>query len=126
MAGETIVIAEDNTHIRMLVRSTLAQSGYRLIEATDGDQALRVTIDERPDLLLLDVTMPELDGLEVLSFLSKRPEASDTKVIMLTTATDGHHRESCRDFGVAGYVVKPFEPSELRRAVTSALASGAA
>ena len=74
MAGEKILIADDNTQIRMLVKAALMADGYQLVEAADGEDALQKAIDEQPDLVLLDVTMQKLDGFEVLQFMYKRPD----------------------------------------------------
>ncbi len=122
MAGEKILVADDNRQIRMLVTASLRSGGYVLIEAENGEMALQTAIDEHPDLVLLDVTMPKLDGFEVLHFLHKRPETADVKVIMLTTAAQKADIQTGYDEGAIDYLVKPFEPAHLREAVERALA----
>lgn len=123
MAGETILIADDNRQIRMLVTAVLRPAGYSLLEAEDGEAALQTAIDARPDLVLLDVTMPKLDGFEVLRFLHARPETATLKVVMLTTAAQKSDLEAGFGGGAVGYVVKPFEAQQLRTAVREALDS---
>ena len=121
MAGETILIADDNRQIRMLVTASLRTCGYALIEAEDGEAALEKAIGTHPDLVLLDVTMPKLDGFEVLHFLHKRPDTANIKVIMLTTASAKTDIQTGFDEGAIDYLVKPFEPARLREAVEKAL-----
>lgn len=121
MAGETILIADDNRQVRMLVTASLRAGGYILIEAENGEQALERAIANHPDLVLLDVTMPKLDGFEVLHFLHKRPDTADVKVIMLTTASAKADIQTGFEEGAIDYLVKPFESARLREAVEKAL-----
>jgi CheY-like chemotaxis protein len=123
MTGEKILVADDNRQIRMLVSATLRSGGYVILEAEDGEMALETAISERPDLVLLDVTMPKLDGFEVLHFLHKRPDTADCKVIMLTTAGTAADIKHGIDEGACDYLVKPFQPANLREAVSKALGS---
>jgi DNA-binding response OmpR family regulator len=123
MAGEKILVADDNRQIRMLVSAALRSGGYLILEADDGEVALQTAIAEIPDLILLDVTMPKLDGFEVLHFLHKRPETAGCKVIMLTTAGTAADIKHGLDEGAYDYLVKPFEPAHLREAVAKALGS---
>jgi two-component system response regulator AdeR len=123
MAGETILVADDNRQIRMLVTASLRAGGYALIEAEDGESALEKTIAAHPDLVLLDVTMPKLDGFEVLHFLHRRPDTANIKVIMLTTASAKADIQTGFDEGAIDYLVKPFQPARLREAVEKALHS---
>jgi DNA-binding response OmpR family regulator len=120
--GKKILIADDNRQIRMLVCAALYSSGYELIEAEDGEAAIETAVTQLPDLLLLDVTMPKLDGFEVLHFLRKRPETVDMRIVMLTTSatqTDVAHGMA---EGADDYITKPFEPATLRETVQRQLA----
>jgi DNA-binding response OmpR family regulator len=123
MAGEKVLIADDNRQIRMLVSAALRSGGYVIVEAVDGEAALEAAIAERPDLVLLDVTMPKLDGFEVLHLLRKRPETAGCRVILLTTAGTLADIKHGLDEGACDYLVKPFEPAHLREAVGKALAT---
>lgn len=118
-----ILVADDNRQIRMLVGTALRPLGHQLIEAVDGEDALGTAIREQPDLVLLDVTMPKLDGFEVLAFLRKRPETAGIKVIMLTTAAQKTDLKHGVDLGCDDYVTKPFEPKVLRETVEAVLLS---
>jgi CheY-like chemotaxis protein len=117
MAQRLILTADDNAQIRMLVKAALRSLGHELIEAVDGGQALETAIERKPDLILLDVTMPKLDGWEVLGFLRKRPETADVRVIMLTTAAQKDDLVHGEELGCNDYIVKPFSPGDLRQHV---------
>ncbi len=122
MAQRLILTADDNMQIRMLVKAALRSLGHDLIEAVDGEQALEMAIEHRPDLVLLDVTMPKLDGWEVLHFLRQRPETMDVPVMMLTTAAQGSDLAHAEALGCNGYLTKPFTPADLRQRVEQMLA----
>jgi len=107
----------------MLVGAALRTLGHELIEAVDGEDALAAAIREQPDLMLLDVTMPKLDGFEVLRFLRKRPETANIKVIMLTTAAQKDDLKHGVDLGCDDYLTKPFEPKVLRETVEALLSA---
>lgn len=121
MGGKRILIADDNQQIRMLVSATLRAGGYELLEAHDGAEALDMAVAHKPDLVLLDVMMPNLDGFEVLHFLRKRPECAGCKVVMLTTSGSAADMQRGAREGADGYVVKPFLPADLKSVVANVL-----
>lgn len=113
----TILIADDNQQIRLLVRAALRSLGHDLLEAIDGEQAIEMAVAQPPDLVLLDVTMPKLDGWEVLHFLRHRPETAGVAVMMLTTAAQKVDLEHGASLGCNDYLTKPFAPADLREHV---------
>lgn len=121
MAPIKILVADDNQQIRLLVSAALRSLGHELLMAVDGEEALKIATEEVPDLVLLDVQMPQLDGFEVLGFLRKRPETASVKVVMLTTAAQTADKKRGAELGAIDYVVKPFEPKVLREVVERAL-----
>lgn len=121
MSERTILVADDNQQIRMLVGAALRALGHEIVYATDGAEAVETAVRVQPDLVVLDVTMPELSGFEVLEFLRKRPELDATKVIMLTTAAQKWDLERGSALGCDDYVTKPFEPRALRERVQALL-----
>jgi len=121
LASVKILVADDNQQIRLLVSAALRLLGHELLMAVDGEEALKIATEEHPDLILLDVQMPQLDGFEVLSFLRKRPETADIRVVMLTTAAQMADKKRGAELGAIDYVVKPFEPKVLRSVVERAL-----
>lgn len=115
-----VLIADDNRQIRMLVSAALRSTGWDLVEAEDGEAAIEAAVRERPDLILLDVVMPKLDGFEVLHFVRTRPETQACRVIMLTAEGTSHDHDNGAD--ADAYVVKPFQASELREVAAEVLA----
>lgn len=121
---KTILIADDEAHLRLLVRKTLAEDDYRIVEAADGQEALTRARKERPDVLILDWMMPRLTGIQVLEQLAGDPDCARTRVIMLTARTQGVDRSLAIAQGVRGYLVKPFSPLELIQLVEKVMMGG--
>jgi len=107
-----ILLADDDPRIRRLVAATLGNH-YRLLEAADGEQALEVARRETPDLVLLDVRMPRMDGFEVCRRLKTSQDTSAVRVIMLTGMGSDEDQQMGRQVGADGYFVKPFSPRAL-------------
>lgn len=82
--SKTILVVDDTENLRTLVKSYLSQEGFRVLTAADGRQALFLARDEKPDLILLDLMMPEMDGFEFLDELRDRPDAVEIPVVVLT------------------------------------------
>jgi len=115
MTRPLVLIADDDPDIRMLVRLRLERSGYAVIAASDGPEALELAGDCTPDIAILDVTMPGLSGMEVTRALRERNETMP--VILLTArARDADVAEGA-DAGADAYVTKPFSPQELESRV---------
>lgn len=109
----TLLIADDEPHIVSLVRATLEDDQIRVVEASDGDVALELAGAIRPDVILLDVHMPRLDGLEVCRRLRRDPRFEQTKIIMLTAAAQAADEARGREAGADHYLTKPFSPIRL-------------
>ena len=109
----TVLVADDSLVVRSVVRSRLEQEGYRVIEAEDGDAALRQCREESPDVVLLDVEMPGRTGHEVLTELKRDPALADIPVVFLTGRTSMEDVLSGLRGGAHDYLKKPFEPAEL-------------
>ena len=116
-----ILIADDEQPLRLLVRATLEdESGeerYEIVEAADGNEALEVARRERPELILLDIQMPGLSGLEVCRMLKDDPATSDLMVVMLTAKGQQSDRERGFAAGADDYFAKPFSPLDLLQLV---------
>ena len=117
----TILVADDEAVLRALVRATLADGGYAVLETAGGDEALELARSARPDLIVLDLMMPGKSGLEVLRELRADPELAATPVVMLTARTRAADREAAAAAGADRFVAKPFSPRELREAVAGLL-----
>jgi CheY-like chemotaxis protein len=108
-----ILVAEDNTANRELLREALSLKDYAIVEAADGEEALQVLMERSPDLVLLDIQMPKLDGYEVLHRIRADGGLSGTKVIALTALAMRGERERAMTAGFDGYVSKPITLSAL-------------
>ncbi|MDY7083847.1 MAG: response regulator [Actinomycetota bacterium] len=113
----TVLVADDDVDVRDLITSKLVAAGYRVITADDGASALRQVVTEHPDMVILDVSMPGLDGLSVCYELHSSADTAQIPVLMLS----GHSRQVDIDLGLTvgadDYLVKPFNPAELVRRV---------
>ncbi|HZE36927.1 MAG TPA: response regulator [Candidatus Eisenbacteria bacterium] len=109
----TILIVDDEPPILDLVRFTLEDADVRVVEASDGVEALAVARRVRPDLILLDVHMPRLDGLEACRQIRREPALARTPIVMLTAAGQEADRARGREAGADEYLTKPFSPLAL-------------
>ena len=117
----TILVVDDEPTIRYLLRASLEGRGYRLLEAADGLSALRCAQHERPDLILLDIALPALSGLEVCQRLRDDPATAATPVFLLTGYVQQAEREAAERAGARGFIAKPFSPAALVAQVEEAL-----
>jgi len=113
MTKPLVIIADDDALLRSLVEFKLKARGYRVITAGDGDEALRLISQERPDLVVLDAMMPGTDGFEVLRRIKAEPELDGIAVVMLTARKQESDIVGALQLGASDYMVKPFIPEEL-------------
>jgi len=118
MNSATVLVVDDEPQIRRVMRTTLSSNGYAVIEAHSGEDALEMLRQERPDLVLLDVNMPGMGGLEACREIRKN---SDIAIIMLTVRNTEHDKVLALDAGADDYVVKPFSIEELLARIRAAL-----
>ena len=118
MNGKTILVVDDEPQIRRVMRSTLSSHGYVISEAKSGEEALDSIRKERPDLVLLDVNMPGMGGIEACREIRR---ASDAPIIMLTVRNAERDKVAALDAGADDYVVKPFGIEELLARIRAAL-----
>ena len=119
-----ILVADDKDSSRELIRIILERSGYVVDEAADGEEAIRRATENVPDLILLDLQMPRLDGFGVLSALQKDERFRDKPVVALTAYAMQGDREKALDAGFTSYVTKPVNLVELRQHVDDLLKDG--
>jgi DNA-binding response OmpR family regulator len=117
----TVLVVDDEAPIVDLVRFTLEDADLRVVEASDGAAALDLARRIKPDLVLLDVHMPRLDGLEVCRQLRREPDFARTPIIMLTAAGQEADRSSGLSAGADEYLTKPFSPLALLALVEALL-----
>jgi len=117
----TVIVADDEPSVRLLVIATIAPDGYELLEASDGDEAWDLIQKHRPALVLLDVRMPGRTGLEVLQSIKADPSLSNTKVILLTASAQPSDINAGLVAGADFYLTKPFSPRDLLSRIDEAL-----
>ncbi len=116
-----MLVIDDERSIRLLCRVNLAASGIDVIEAPDGTAGLDLAENERPDLILLDVMMPEVDGWTVARKLAESEATRDIPVVFLTARADPADKRLGEQLGGVGYLVKPFDPVSIGDVVESVL-----
>ncbi len=118
-----ILIADDEEKVRKLVEVTLSVGDYEMLHAASGEEALRIAQEAKPDIILLDIMMPErLNGFDVCKILKEDPDTRDIYIIMLTAKGQQTDREKGLAVGANDYFVKPFSPVELMDKIDSILA----
>lgn len=120
-----ILVVDDESDIVSTVQYRLKSCGYEVTTATNGKEGLEKATSEKPDLILLDINMPIMDGHEMLERLRNRPDLKHTPVIMLTAYSDKRDISKAADFGIQDYVTKPFDFTELTEKISKALESKA-
>jgi two-component system KDP operon response regulator KdpE len=116
-----ILIVEDQAHMRRFLRTTLMHNGFEALEAADGAQALALAAEGEPHLILLDLGLPDVDGVEVIVQLRER---SEVPIIVISARHDEHQKVEALDLGANDYVTKPFGAAELLARIRVALRSG--
>jgi len=116
--AKTILICEDDDNLRQLIRVVIG-SGYRIVEAGDGDEALALASEHRPDLIVLDLMMPRVSGIDVLRRLRSDVSVDGTHIVVMSAWPDA--QEAALEAGADKYIQKPFELDELTEVVESLL-----
>src|SRR5438132_7379973 len=116
-----VLLADDDPGLRRLIGTTLGTDDFELLQATDGEEALAIARQHHPELVLLDVNMPKLNGFEVCRQLKAQPETADIKIVMLTARGTDVDRAHGREVGADDYFIKPFSPVQLLNKVYALL-----
>ncbi len=120
-AKETILVIEDEKNILELVKYNLEQEGYRVLTANRGDLGLDLAMKQNPDLLILDLMLPEISGIEICKTLKQNTKTTFIPIIMLTAKSQEADRILGLELGADDYVTKPFSPRELIARVKAVL-----
>src|SRR5918995_154262 len=118
---ESILVVDDDPDIARFVEVNLRSAGYEVAVAGDGEEAVERATEMRPDLVLLDVMIPRLDGFEVAQRLRKNPQTANTSIIMLTAKALSADKVTGLQSGADDYIIKPFDPIELLARVKGTL-----
>lgn len=119
--ARTILVVDDFDDTRLMMRLWLVKSGYRVIEAADGVEALKVLRGESPDLIIMDIEMPEMDGLAATRRIREEERLRDVPVVAVSAYGEEHWRARALSAGCNAYVSTPFEPQELSDLIKSLL-----
>ncbi len=117
-----VLITEDSAYMRRMTCGIIRRAGHEIVEATNGEECLRKIVEEEPDLVLLDLVMPERDGISVLGRLKKR--GISVPVIVLTADIQDSVRQGCMGLGAVAFLNKPPKEEALMEAVRRALQGG--
>ncbi len=118
MSTRTILIADDSATMRAMVAATIEELGdYRIIEAVSGFEALRLLPRDQVDLILTDINMPDINGLELISYLRNNPNYKNIPVFIISTEGSEKDIEKGKQLGADEYIVKPFSPAVLQQLI---------
>lgn len=120
--SERILVVDDEQYILRIFSFLLGKWGFEVITAQNGQEGLNILKNDKPDLILLDMSMPVMDGFQMLEQLRKDPQLKDIPVIMLTANSDTKNIKEASTYGIEDYLTKPFEPEDLRQRIDSILA----
>ncbi len=113
MSARTILYVEDNEVNRKIVRDLLRRTSYRLLEAHDGEAGVAAALAERPDLILMDIQLPKISGIEATRRLRADPATADTPIIAITSFALSGDDQRAREAGATAYLAKPYSPFAL-------------
>lgn len=119
--GKTIMTVDDSTSIRQMVSFTLKGAGYEVIEASDGRDALKKLAECQVNMILTDLNMPNMDGLELIREIRSGSSHKFVPIIMLTTESQDSKKQDGKAAGATGWIVKPFKPQQLLAVVKKVL-----
>jgi two-component system chemotaxis response regulator CheY len=111
--SKTILSVDDSASIRQLITFTLSKEGYAVMEAVDGKDALDKVKASPVDMVITDLNMPNMDGLELIRSLRGNPAFKFTPIVMLTTESAMNKKDAGKEAGATGWIVKPFKPEQL-------------
>jgi CheY-like chemotaxis protein len=117
----TILVAEDDADIRLMMSTLLGMKGYRVVEASDGQQALDVAQRERPDVVLMDLQLPRLNGFAVARFIRQSDALNRTPIVVVSAHDPAKHRNLALAAGCNAYVQKPIDFDRLNELIVSLL-----
>ena len=113
MSGKTILYVEDNELNRKIVRDLLKRTSYELIEAFDGEAGVAKARETRPDLILMDIQLPKISGMEAMRLLRADPITAATPMVAITSFALSGDEQKAREAGATAYLAKPYSPFEL-------------
>jgi chemosensory pili system protein ChpA (sensor histidine kinase/response regulator) len=122
LAETTVMVVDDSITIRKVTERILVRNGIKVLLAKDGVDATNILQDHKPDLMLLDIEMPRMDGFELATYIRNDERLKDLPIIMITSRTGAKHKEKAMEIGVNQYLGKPYQEEELMQNINSLLA----
>ncbi len=113
MSAKTVLYVEDNELNRKIVRDLLRRTSYRLIEAVDGEAGVATALEQRPDLILMDIQLPKIPGIDAMRALRQAPATAHTPIIAITSFALSGDQQKATDAGATAYLAKPYSPFDL-------------
>lgn len=119
--AKCILIVDDSETVRQVLQLALGNAGYQVVEAEDGFDALAKLSGDQVDMLITDLNMPNMDGLELIKKVREEGKHRFTPIVMLTTESSEEKKKAGREAGASGWIVKPFKPEQLLKVVKMVL-----
>ncbi len=124
MSGKTILYVEDNEANRKIVRQLLKNTSYRLIEAYDGEEGVATALEQKPDLVLMDIQLPKISGMEAIRRIRADAAMAHTPIIAITSFALSGDDQKAREAGATAYLAKPYSPRDLLALIRSTVPEG--
>ena len=121
MAKPVVLAVDDEPHILFILSQVLTSKGCKVLTADGGEKAVKLALKNVPDLIILDVMMPDISGFEVCQHLKNNPKTKHIPVIILTAEQNEEHKEAMIKMGVEDYISKPFSPNGLSKKIDEVL-----
>ena len=121
MSGKTILYVEDNEPNRMIVRDLLKRTTYNLIEAHDGEAGVAMALEHVPDLILMDIQLPKISGMEAMRRIRTNPATAQTPMVAITSFALSGDDQKAKEAGATAYLAKPYSPFDLLKLIRKLL-----
>jgi two-component system chemotaxis response regulator CheY len=119
--SKKVLVVDDSVSIREVITFTLENAGYNVFAAEDAKNALKILEKDTVDLIITDLYMPEIDGIELIKRIKQKPEFLKTPVLFLSTESQLNKKMEAKEAGATGWIIKPFVPAKLLAAINKVL-----